>query len=338
MKRVILISITAISSLIISFFILFSHLTLYVDGTDKFYYQVFDEDEKKIFLIGSSFAGRINGTLVNEQISENSLDNYRFYNLAKHYDNPIKVKNSIENILYANPEIVFYSVPIGLLGYDQDRINLQTNPDKNIIFENDYKESLQIFDIRQKFQQLLGKTNFFNVFFDLPNPKILSLTIIKKIFTNDLKSTKLYPKYEDKPFFSPTSQAVEIMPNKLLKESAALNKISDKSETQYTKTNIKALKEIFDTLQNNNIKVVIIVPPHSKFYLEKYPDHMIQDFNSKLEAIGNEKSIKIYNLLDDYAEQEIWSNFNHVAINPKSMVYSKDVASIVIEEIKENAS
>jgi len=340
--RVLLISLTAIASLVISFFLLFTYLALYEEGKlipftaqDEFYYQNFDEEYKKIFLLGRSYAGRINGTLINEQLTTNGYENYIFYNLAKIHENPIKVRNSLEKILYAKPDVVLYSVSIGELGYKFSIKNPENDPAKNIKIKNDNEEYMLIIDPLQVGEEYF-ELNLLNSFYHFPNPKLSTQSIIQRIVSGDFNATKLYPKYEDKPFYEGTVDVAEIITHTELKELSLKYEFDDKSETRFTKTKIKALKEIIDELHKNQIKVIIIVPPHSKPLLDIYPYETKQEFYSKLETLGIEKSVKIFNFLEEYSNHEIWSNLDHVSINPKSMIYSNDIAKIVIKEIKDD--
>jgi len=343
MNRVRLISITAIGALIISFFILFSYLNLYEDGKiipysaqDEFYYQDFDEDSKKIFLFGRSFAARINGTLINEQLSNTGYDNYIFYNLAKVSENPIKVKNTLEKILYANPDLVLYILPIGELGYDLGIKNPQIDPTESIKLAIKYNEYLQILDPLQHFEEFL-ESNFLNSLYHLPNPKLSSLTIFDRTLQGDYNATKIYPMYDDKPFYESPDDATIILSNELLKKLVTKYEFIDITKTGFTKAKIQSLQEIIDELHKNHIKVIIIVPPHSKVFLDEFPSEIKQEISSKLETFRIENSVEIYNFLGKYDEQEIWSNLDHIAINPKSKVYSNDVAKIIIDEIKDGA-
>ena len=61
----------------------------------------------------------------------------------------------------------------------------------------------------------------------------------------------------------------------------------------------------------------------------------IKDLNTKLSNYGVSKdNLDIYNFTDRYQNLSIWRNPSHVAINTESLIYSEDIASMIISELE----
>ena len=105
-------------SVLFSFCISFGLLFLLIEISDEitlsqkienFYSQDLGNNKKKIFLIGSSYVGTLNTTLINEKIF--FIDkNYEVYNLAITSDHPEKRIHQIEQIISMKPNMIFYGV------------------------------------------------------------------------------------------------------------------------------------------------------------------------------------------------------------------------------------
>jgi len=71
--------------------------------------QNFDQTKKKVFLIGSSQAGRLNATYMQENISKINSD-YEIYNLSINVDTPITRINWVPEIVDSKPVLVVYGL------------------------------------------------------------------------------------------------------------------------------------------------------------------------------------------------------------------------------------
>jgi len=94
------------------------------------------------------------------------------------------------------------------------------------------------------------------------------------------------------------------------------------------------IKAIITALKENNIKVVLFSTPHPKYYLEKIGDSNIEIFTSALNKISEELDVTVYHLNDKYSDLKIWADINHVSMDEISMIYSSDLAKIILDEIK----
>lgn len=97
--------------------------------------------------------------------------------------------------------------------------------------------------------------------------------------------------------------------------------------------NALALDDIISSLHQNNIHVIIIVTPHDQTFNETVDEELLNTFNNVLNAISEKHNVKIYSFYDLYLNENIWTNFNHIAYNNNnSMIFSKDISKIILDE------
>ena len=110
---------TTVFGISIAFFTSFSllvfllggfHDTNYISLEEKqFYSQTFDENQRKIFILGASPVNAINSKIV-DGVVQTADPNFKTYNLAKGSDDPDKRKSSLDLIIKNKPEIVLYGI------------------------------------------------------------------------------------------------------------------------------------------------------------------------------------------------------------------------------------
>ena len=93
--------------------------------------------------------------------------------------------------------------------------------------------------------------------------------------------------------------------------------------------NFQALETIVNSLNSNNIKVIIFTTPLSKKYLENVPEDDINYFISKLKILEKNYDLQFYNLLDSYSGLKIWLDPTHVTLNDEGLIYTKDIAKLI---------
>lgn len=277
-----------------------------------FYEQDFDPKTNKILLLGSSHIGNVNATYVNTVIS-NKFPNSVVYNLADASNYPSKRLSSIDEILKLKPSIVVYGVSYRDFS-DSSQINKDTilpDPEK-IIHEN---LSLDFVDI-----------DF------LDNPKLVTLNTIRNFLKTELSnnSSEFYKK--NTPFFPYND-----LENRVITDLSEIEKNYDKNSVQIkintiNNQEIGSLKKIIGTLQQNNISVIIFSTPLHKFYLDLIPDTEKELFNSILNDLSQKYNLNVYYLENKYSTLNIWVSANHVAYNPNSMIYSEDIAKMILKE------
>jgi len=90
MNNTIKTSIAASIALLVSFTMLFVYLTYGaanpVDvSNQKFSFAGADSGEKRVFLLGSSYVERLNSSYIKQYLSENGLQQFQVYNIAKNF-------------------------------------------------------------------------------------------------------------------------------------------------------------------------------------------------------------------------------------------------------------
>ena len=94
-----------------------------------------------------------------------------------------------------------------------------------------------------------------------------------------------------------------------------------------------SLRELIERLQDENIKVVTFSTPiHKKLYDIASPCG-IYDFEKFLQTLSADYGISHYNLHDQYLEDDIWRDDQHIVHGERGIIYSEDLARVIITEI-----
>ena len=307
------ISITVSSAIIISFLLLIIFLVIFPDPTSilekKFYSQKFDS-KNKIFIIGSSHTGNLNATFINEQIKGSG--DYIVYNLSYNTDIPSKRLRTINEIINLKPQIIFYGVSYNefkSIIYDE----VKTTPDPLYI------------------QNILLK----NIGFDFSNPQFTTLQVLREL-------QKYVGVYEKKDYLlQPYTPFFEYHANQLIIK----NNLDIENEFLKTKNEIivnppqvnrelTILKKMISEFQKHKIKVIIFTTPYHKVFLNSLSDNQKETFEAILSDLQNDSNVTIYRLDQKYADLSIWYDVEHVSYNENSMIYSEDLANLVVSEIE----
>ena len=273
---------------------------------DPFFSQIEKSSKNKIFILGGSAVGQLNTTYVNDLVSAN-LENYEVFNLAYNGDLPNLRLRSLDSTINANPTIVFYGISYwSISDYDEQGNTLS----------------------------FLGK-NFENIDLNSINPKATTLNAIRIAFGDD---TGLFPedkiKLKNTPFFFFAQDQMIIADEEKLKKldvDKTMNKVHQNPDASIQ---LQAFKKTIERLQKNNIKVIVFTVPLHKNYLQAVPENDKEKFNTTLDEISQVYDIKIYNFTDRYTQLDIWKDPYHVALNPKSNVFSRDIAQMILSEIE----
>ncbi|HEV2193270.1 MAG TPA: D-alanyl-lipoteichoic acid biosynthesis protein DltD [Nitrosopumilaceae archaeon] len=279
-----------------------------------------EQQQKQIFILGSSQVGTLNTTFINQRISSYN-NNFVVYNLAISADKPSTRLNDLNKIISLKPNLVIYGV-----GYrDFEKISQEnTSP---IGFSTDEKSKSIFPDPRNLFG---AQTSFFtdNEFVSkiLNDPQLVTLTLY-------LYVTGAQGHYPDVNSNTPLiihNQADNITSNEIIKKEFTqtpriFNGIDPKE--------ISAFDKIIDTLKRNNIQVAVFANPYNKLWVDKISNSDRQLFNSTLEDAHYKYGMDLYSLQDKYNELNIWTDAMHVAYNQNSIIYSEDVSKIILNEI-----
>ena len=115
-----------------------------------------------------------------------------------------------------------------------------------------------------------------------------------------------------------------------------------KNEKEYFSTiqpaeknsNLLYLKRIVDKLQENDIKVILFITPHSKIFLDYFPENERVIFENIIKNISITNEILVYSKIDRYSELNVWHDHTHLAVNNNTNFYSKDVSKFILDEIE----
>jgi uncharacterized protein YjbI with pentapeptide repeats/LysM repeat protein len=351
MNNTIKTSIAASLALLISFTMLFVYLTYAagnpVDASNaKFSVAAADSGEKRVFLLGSSYVERLNATYIKQYLSENGLQQFQVYNIAKNgAGNPSQQIQFLEPIISAHPAAVVYGLGFRELGYKPYTNNapscasVDTTP-----LETSNKTSFStpsIQDAEAYVQKMIpAQTDYFS---NIADPKHVTVDLLKSYFNENITTAtegnvtatagndsasgtvnqNLFEKRE--PIFVNIVSLDEI--NKPL--SYTVHVCPDDMNNELTK-----LSEMVSTFKKNNIDVVLFVPPFSQSYLNAVGNTGIHTFLVTLEKFANDNNLKLYDLHDKYVNLNIWADAQHVAQSPKVVIYSDDLAKIVLKELQ----
>jgi len=310
------VGISVIFSLTISFGILFLFLNYFPEEQtireQQFFSKDFSDGEKLIFIFGSSHVGQLNSTLINEKISQ-EFPEFLVFNLSYDGDTPSERIQSIDEIIRLNPKLVFYGVSY------RD-------------FQDITSEKQPFLDPKQLFSDFL--TN--NLIDKKINPKLITLENIRKSFSIGKVSVKSElnhtPFYNYFPILMKITDDDELKKQKLDDIYHLQNPINVNLNTD--EKQIGNFNLIIKKLQENNIDVIIFTTPLHQYAIEQIPLETKANFLKILDKIKNANEIKIYDLSHKFANNEIWSNIDHIAFNHKSKIYSGEIVKIILDEIK----
>ena len=274
----------------------------------KFYSQNFISDEKKIFIYGSSMVWPLNPGLIEENLKKNELD-YKIYNLGIGGSKPENNEKFLDMIISAQPDIVAYGIS------DRDFIT-----DEWVIDEE--------------------KENFFRL--EKP-PQVLPEP--SRIFGELFASAKVVLNFDTDFLRSPQANVIhvlrgplkadlmEVVPEKEIEKGKEVETYLEDLPPVIENKNVLVINNIITKLRENNIDVIIFVPPVHKFHIEHLSDNQQKYFSDVLKTVSDDSKIHIYSFYDYYRDLNIWYDFIHVTTNTDHPYFSDDFSDILIKEI-----
>lgn len=286
-----------------------------------FFVDKINESSNKVLLLGGSGAGQLNSTMIHQSLS-NEFENYSFYNLAYNADTPKLRHKSINETMMLKPELILY----GLTYYELN----------GYVWETVDKNPQPLPKIELNPTKLLSDND---PFLEI-NPKQTTLNFIRDSFAD----SNLFPNKKDRfqlsnsPFtFFDEYQTIISNDENLKTVSSDFVETRVKQNPLIAKEQLYHLENIIETSKTNNVEFVIIILPQQKYFLELVPDRDNFLFYDSLNKLKNKFNITIYDMSNDYADLDIWQDHNHVALHPKSTIFSEDIYKIIIKELKQNA-
>lgn len=273
---------------------------------NTFFNKDFDVNEKKIFIFGASQTGRINSIHVDDIISK-SFENYSVYNLSYDGDLPKTRHKLLTQTLSLEPEIIFY----GISYRDFANIESQQSSELSLV----------------KYIDLITDNKFE---LDSLNPKLATLKAIKELTFDESLSSENRIVLSKSPLMTLSTPATKITSQNELDKSVILTppqiNVEQNEQVNYFQKSILQIK-------NKDIPIIIFTTPLSQPYLDNISDSDKQNLKYILNEISAEFNIPIYNFTNSYASLDIWADPSHVAFNKNSIIYSDDIAKMILKEI-----
>ena len=310
------------------FLIIFSLTILYLvndwflseNDTEKLRNPIFTEnltsEGHKVFILGNSHVNRLNKNFLNEYVAKQGFS-HEVYIMPVPGSRPSDRLPILNSIISTKPDLVI----IGIDPWDL-RDDWNISKDSFTFFE---RNSQSLFDPQSMFKELIPKGKFYSIdMYNLKNPKLTTLRIIDE-FTENNTNENQDPEATNR---SPSEIASKSELAEMLKSRAYDNRISYQNNFQ-----VSSLEKIVSDLNKNEISVVILVTPRPQEYINSIAPENLEEFNSVLKNLGQKYQIPVYSLLTKYADLNIWWDLGHITRDPSGLIYSEDVAKIIVENI-----
>jgi uncharacterized protein YjbI with pentapeptide repeats len=308
---------------LISLGVLFSFLEMYENGliTQEQIHKIESANADQIFLIGISYVNQINSKHVENTLQENNI----IANVLNVERTAIpETYNEIGKFIANTPKIIVYGVSFRELGY-LDGSHCTFN---NILkYEKDY---YPIINIDSENNVKHNMNNPFSV-----NPKQTTIKVLEK-FLGESKTIIVTSQSDSKPKIILTDEKLdEIHPITELAKGHSDPHCMHWGQREH---NLNVLGGIFPTFKENNIEVIVFIPPVTKAYLDTLEPALRLELTNDLKSIAKEYDLDFYDLSSEFEGLDIWKDHTHVANNPNSMIYSEKIASMIISKYTENNS
>lgn len=311
-KRILFSTLCAILLASIVFLLIIWNLPDYLFSTHEQFFSQELNGENKIFILGSSHVHALNPILISDELQRNGK-HFTVYNLGSPGDDFEERERTIGMIIEKEPKCVLYGIEPR--AFETRGRNLQSPPDEILPSIPSISELFDLIEFDKK-----GV---------LKNPKFALIRTISKPI-NDIDTIK--NPYPNTPFFKHEERMSKIVDFKDLykieKEGISLIEPAEKN------SNLLYLKRIIDKLQKNDIKVILFLTPHSKVFLDYFPENERVAFQEIIDNISVTKEISIYSEMDRYSELNVWNDHTHLSVNNNTNFYSKDIAKFILDEIE----
>ena len=318
MDSVRLIAVSTVLIVVLAFALLFVFLnfvaTAKPDGIPEsdFARTVSLDDNKKIFILGSSYVGRINASLLQNYLYSHGYK-YSVYNLARSSDLPKLRLQEIDTIIAMKPDIVVYGV-----GFRDFEKLAQTRP------ENILPNIQEVLTKQMSLDKLVVYLNHHG----LGNPQVSTLKLLQMIYGETERAyandTPFYPAHSKADFYR------KIKTNdQLQKEILKLATFRGISNTE----DFQAMEKILDKFSRNNIKVILFSTPYSIYFLDTISSVDKRAYVSILEDLHKKFNVPTYVMLDKYARYKIWTDSTHVSLDSVGNLFTFDIGKMVIKVI-----
>lgn len=276
---------------------------------ENFFTQDFD-DQKKIFILGSSEVANLNATFINEAVS---VYGFEIYNLGSPADTPIERLETIDRIISLKPELIVYG--IGLRDFTE-MSDMKLKIEKPV-------------DILPQIQSIYQFVDFYD-FKLFESPKFLSLKIIDTILYNFLGISSTENIIKDRtPFYLHGLDVYKIKTHEEVISEFNTRLLLQDMQSPTNNQNVIAFLKILEKFHKNNIDVIVFTTPKHQIYFDKLSSINKENFEKSIYIIS-QTGVPLHRFDDKYSEQEIWYDYRHVAIDQAGIIFSKDVTDLII--------
>ncbi len=283
---------------------------------EEFFTKKFELNEKKIFIIGSSYTQALNTTEINSKI-QSKCPNCEVYNLSIQGDTIEKRSKVVDSIISSNPEMIIYGIS------ERDFTNI-----KNFKFKTSNSILPDIQDIISTEIKLSDHLHFLKI---PTSPKDKTWNVIRQINKDDSINDKIIP-YPNSPFLK-ILKASTVIVSDLELRSIASNIQSQKTISEPEKNNpLKNLKDMINKIQNKKIKISLFIVPQHNYIESTQSDEFKKSFELIKEELINTSEVTIYPR-SSYSEMLIWHDLYHIAINNQALIFSQDISDIILKEL-----
>jgi hypothetical protein len=268
----------------------------------------------KIFIIGSSQIKSLNTTHIHNYLHQNG-HYYDVYNFGKAANTPNENLDLLTPILNNNPEFVVYGISY--------RDFMEKDSTSNFL-----RETIRLLN----FDLISTHYDF------LKNPKFSTLSLIK----NNIFQIKDVSEPKKKLFFPYPNSTFTISKDNMnikneqeLKNHFLVHGATFKNLGDFT-SNSKIMNfiEFINTLQKNNVKIILFTTPQHSNYINAMPDLSKNEFKELLIFLSNNLNTTIYSFDEKYVDNSIWNDPTHIAINQTGIIYSNDIGRIILENLE----
>ncbi len=293
--------------------------TNYKEIQEKFFSKEFKINEKKIFIIGSSYTQSLNTTSINSKIQKHCIE-CQVYNLSIQGDSIDKRNQVIDSIISTNPKIILYGISEGDFSNNENK----EYSNVNTIFPN----------IKNLISEKIEPTKYIE-FLKIPeSPKDKTWNMIRQINKEDTINQRFTP-YPNSPFLkilkASTISVSEMELRSLASNIPSLGIIYDPENNK----KFQILKEMINKIQEKDIKIILFMVPIHDYVLSVHSEEFKKSFELIREELINSSKIDINPRFSNYTNMPIWHDLVHIAVNNESLIYSEDIGNLILKELDE---
>jgi hypothetical protein len=316
----------------ISFIILGTFMDSYSKGSLTNQIIIDVENQNKIFLVGTSYVAVLNSTHIETSLNEHGFKR-SIYGLES--DNIPDTLDDIERIISHKPELIVFGVGYRDIGYMENEVCSHNEIPPYVSNTNDEITNSGFEDNLNSF--IRTEKNMDQNIFDIlsQNPKQMTVNILYSFFGETKKQ------FIESDSLIDNRLALSVFKPNTITPISSLNEITaGKYCMDFEKRNdeLNNLDRIFKKLDKNQIDVIVYIPPYTNGYLKTLSPSLQKELISNIKSISEKYDFTFYNLSSTWEYSDIFSDRTHVAFNPRSLVYSHEISSIIISNTSKDFS